>query len=157
MRVPCCLLKTNDEYGKTALTLHVVLCLLLAFNVTLVATPPQKGSSGVVYIDISITQENVEDCFDDTSVSDLPASGWLTVFPNPNQGRFTIEIEGLRPYETVKIEVLTLAGEVVFDASFVAENYTSRRDIDLAGLRAGLFFMRVYRTNGIEVSRLVIF
>ena len=70
----------------------------------------------------------------------------VNIFPNPSDGVFNIEGNGIR-----KIEVVDIYGQVVFSK----ENENTTIKIDLSGKTAGLYLLRVVTDNGIMTKQLI--
>jgi PKD repeat protein len=80
--------------------------------------------------------------------------GNISLYPNPNDGYFTVT--GLTEFgNNATLEVVTLTGTIVYSEEIVAngsENFT----IDVRGLAAGAYYVRVRSDNGIGTKPFVI-
>jgi PKD repeat protein len=79
----------------------------------------------------------------------------ISIWPNPNTGVFTLEIEGLRS-DNLKIRVLNTLGSEVYQENngSVLGNYS--RTIDLSGLHKGLYFLVVETLKESTVHRVIL-
>jgi len=72
------------------------------------------------------------------------ADGQLTVYPNPNNGQFTISIKNSQPGSTAQVEVYNVMGEKVYTQSNI-ENPTI--NVDLSNQANGVYMYRVLTNN----------
>ncbi|MGB0176817.1 MAG: T9SS type A sorting domain-containing protein [Owenweeksia sp.] len=64
----------------------------------------------------------------------------LKLYPNPNQGQFSIEMEDLGGKE---IAIINLVGKEVFHTTVPA--YQNKMEIDIQNLNTGFYFLKVDR------------
>ncbi|PCJ84250.1 MAG: hypothetical protein COA57_09615 [Flavobacteriales bacterium] len=88
-------------------------------------------------------------------------SSLFTVYPNPNEGVFTLKMEnGKRKIENVELRVLNLLGEVVHQPSTQdisgQANHQSSIEIDLSGQPSGIYYLQIITNGGIAVKKVVI-
>jgi hypothetical protein len=74
----------------------------------------------------------------------------LKVYPNPNNGIFTLECEGLK-INQISLSVFDLTGRVVYEKLYHPASSRLSETIQLPGLPKGSYFIRV--TEGSTVSR----
>ncbi len=67
-------------------------------------------------------------------------SDLLKLYPNPNQGLFTVEMESLGGQ---KITVFDLVGRLVFEKN--VSRFDKRIEVDIQELNPGLYFLKVDR------------
>lgn len=67
-------------------------------------------------------------------------------FPNPNQGSFTVEIEGNLP-ATLPATLLDGTGKTIYQTDLAAQGGTIRQNFDLK-LPAGIYFLRILTPQG---------
>ena len=89
---------------------------------------------GVIYTDISETSEEIE----------MPR---LTLFPNPSNGVFTLELENIGPHDLVYIYNLTTGISVT---SLTAENGSNL--VDLNGNPDGVYLIRIKGMNAVYIK-----
>ena len=68
-------------------------------------TPQVKKSGNITYIDIGIHQPNVEDCYGMTVPEQEIDSSWINIFPNPNPGQFTLELQLYNPGKALSVQL----------------------------------------------------
>jgi hypothetical protein len=61
------------------------------------------------------------------------------IFPNPSNGKITIEFEGKLDNQNIKIELINLAGQIVFLRDNIVEKIL---DIDISHLPKGIYFLK---------------
>lgn len=83
-----------------------------------------------------------------------PVAPTLALYPNPNDGRFTVVAEGLKE-AVVQVEVIDLSGRTVHQWSAPAANGRLRTDLAL-DLAAGTYLLRLRSGDGLSVTRLVV-
>ena len=88
-----------------------------------------------------------------TSSSELSEDENLFIYPNPNQGRFTIS---LKSDKTKSIEILckNLLGQSVFSKEYILSNGYLKTELDLPTIIKGLYIIQV-RSNDKSISRKV--
>ena len=86
-----------------------------------------------------------------TGIENSIQNAELKVFPNPSNGQFYIEINGLKNLET-KIVISEINGRIVFEK----QNYTNKFYIDIANYNTGIYFLRIYTEQGIATKKIVI-
>ena len=71
----------------------------------------------------------------------------VALFPNPTKGNVTIQAPGMN-----RITVVSVLGQVVFDAEVHADEYT----LNMAQFNAGMYMVRVHNANGVTVKRVTV-
>lgn len=87
---------------------------------------------------------------EETATASFP----LALYPNPNDGRFTVVAEGLKE-AVVQVEVIDLSGRAVHQWSAPAANGRLRTDLAL-DLAPGTYLLRLRSGDGLSVTRLVV-
>jgi len=82
-----------------------------------------------------------------TSLNKISNIKTPSLFPNPNNGQFTIQLSGISSQSSV--EIYNVLGEKVFSRSNI--NYSTLK-IDLSGQPNGVYLYRVMNENGNVVS-----
>lgn len=113
------------------------------YTVTLTVTGP-CGTDTYTQI-ITISQVGLQD-------NDLANS--LSLFPNPNDGAFTISFDFSKAKD-VTIEVLDVTGRIVYSEQ---ENAITsyNKQIDLANAQSGMYTVRIITTEGVVIQKIVI-
>ncbi len=76
----------------------------------------------------------------------------LHVFPNPTDGVFEVEINGLNDEETSRLEIYSMTGEKVASTDL---HGTSRQDISLSGKPAGIYLIKAVSGKKSGTARIV--
>jgi type IX secretion system substrate protein len=72
----------------------------------------------------------------------------ITIYPNPNSGKFTIDI---RDFENVRVEVYTISGQLVLQESLI--QYSNQ--VDLTEYSKGMYFVKMKTDNKTIVRKIV--
>jgi PKD repeat protein len=75
----------------------------------------------------------------------------LRVYPNPSNGKFTIEIPGNFASESNSIQIMDVAGKVVF-----MENGLANNTIALNGIPKGIYFIKLITAQGLFTEKIVV-
>ncbi len=73
-----------------------------------------------------------------------PNFTFLTLFPNPNTGKFYIEVKNvpINPFFDTKIEVYDLVGNIVFQSS--NRLFQNLSEVDISSQSTGIYLVKVY-------------
>ena len=93
-----------------------------------------------------------KDC---TGIGELAKDVMMSVYPNPNNGQFTLSLQSDET-QTVNIVMVNILGEVMEESGEITFNDTYSRTFDLENMSAGVYFIRVNSDNGVLIQRLVI-
>lgn len=89
-------------------------------------------------------------------VHQAPADKYLTLFPNPNNGSFTLK-GYTNAAQTIDIEVVDMAGKAVFKANFITTSKLVNQPVTLpVGLANGVYFLRIHADNKNTALRFLI-
>lgn len=77
------------------------------------------------------------------------------IFPNPNMGQFTVEIQLAQQVATLDLTIIDMAGRELYRKTYVQPSLTVREYIALSGLSRGTYFVRMV-ADGQLVSRKMI-
>lgn len=88
-------------------------------------------------------------------VNDLEATNKLSIYPNPTNDIFTLNIDGLTTGEEFTYMVYTSYGKEVFRQVAAAKANTYERLIDMSDFVAGIYFVSVQTENGNTTMKLV--
>ena len=75
---------------------------------------------------------------------------FVTVYPNPNNGIFTIEISD-KEMTNSSIQIFNNQGQIIYEKKSVLNNR-----IDIQGIHAGVYFLRITTDKEIKVSKVII-
>ena len=90
------------------------------------------------YLDIAIDQTGVEDCI--TSIESTFPDGVIEVFPNPNNGIFTISLNEGNYVDDIKVNIIDESGKFIYSDSFCQNIGEHTKTIDLSG-KKGVFII----------------
>ncbi len=135
--------------------------VLLVFNAMAAysQTPRVKKSGNITYIDIGIYQPNVEDCYEMSVHETGMEQDWLNVYPNPNSGQFTLEVNLQKSSKSLDIHIYDIAGKLVFYDQNNINGSHFIQELNVGFLGKGVYFIRATSQPGnpIRTHRLIIF
>lgn len=85
----------------------------------------------------------------------VPANASVTLFPNPNTGRFTATIHGQR-YSDVRFRIRDLSGREVYAEDFRLAQSDDNFLMDLDGVAPGIYLVQIEGEGIHDVQRIVI-
>lgn len=93
----------------------------------------------------------------DTCVGIQPASGMIVfeVYPNPNDGKFTVAIELPQPFPLVKLTVIDLAGRIIYARELQNPGLMIHEQFALQGLSRGTYSIQL-EADGKQISKKMI-
>jgi len=83
------------------------------------------------------------------------STGGVTVMPNPNLGQFTFSLEAAQATDLV-VELYNTAGQVVYQDSRNGFEGTYRRDMDVRGMGAGAYQLRITRNGHADHHTIIV-
>jgi hypothetical protein len=87
--------------------------------------------------------------------SELKRTGGLNVYPNPSEGKFTVQARFQKPTAGLQITVRNNLGQVVLRQALAGAQSELKQDIDLSSLSAGMYMVSV-GTEGDAAMRKVL-
>lgn len=78
----------------------------------------------------------------------------LSVYPNPNNGMFTLNIEGLNG-EAVNFDVVDAIGKTVASEQFNSVNASFQHQMDLSNLANGLYYLNIQLNGAVKSIKMV--
>jgi PKD repeat protein len=78
----------------------------------------------------------------------------ISVYPNPNNGIFTVEFANV-PEDNVTIKVLNTLGTMIYKENLIIEGDFSRT-LDLSNFDKGMYFLVLENYQGNTVNRIII-
>lgn len=113
---------------------------------TVVLVASNQCSSDTFYFTITIIGEN------ELELADY----WLRVYPNPGDGKFTIQISGIQNPAT-KIKVFNILGEVVYRSQISPDKHRGKSQIpfDISEEPPGIYFIQLNSGENIFNQRII--
>lgn len=115
-----------------------------SYIVTMTVSNPCGMDTMTVVLDLFAT--NVHEMIDECDI---------TIYPNPNQGLFNIELNCANPNSDYNIEIYNLIGQKIFNSL----NYqNSIQKIDLTQMTNGIYFIHLTNQNGerLKMEKIII-
>ncbi len=114
--------------------------------------------ANVVYVDVTENNCIATDTVIITVIDDVSINGSLdnvnvSIFPNPNNGQFTLSIVGAEG--NMNMEIVNLAGQVVYVQSIEANSNFST-DIDVSEFSTGVYYIKLSNNKGVKINKLII-
>ena len=88
-----------------------------------------------------------------TEVSSIEPSNHFDIFPNPSNGRFSLNFAGV-PQSLQQVLVTNMMGQTVFEQS--AEANTGIYTIDISGMSKGIYFVQCHFAEGVVTRKIVV-
>ncbi|MFA6402530.1 MAG: PKD domain-containing protein [Salinivirgaceae bacterium] len=111
-------------------------------------------------------QEVTNDCGTDSismkvivvgvDIDDLLANEVVSVYPNPNNGKFNIYFESKAYIGTIKLEVVNIEGKIVMQQQFEKTSTSLSIPVNIASLAAGIYQLQVTVGNRMLHSKVVV-
>ncbi|MBL4668516.1 MAG: T9SS type A sorting domain-containing protein [Flavobacteriales bacterium] len=109
----------------------------------------QNDQFGILVDDFSLDVSTI------TSVSNVKNNVALTVYPNPNKGVFTLNVNTTDVKE-LEIKVMNLQGQVVFVKNSFDNISTINENVDLSNNAKGIYFVMVTSDKGVITHKVVV-
>ncbi|MCB9186248.1 MAG: PKD domain-containing protein [Flavobacteriales bacterium] len=87
-------------------------------------------------------------------IGEIISDNGLTVYPNPNQGQFAVELE-LNEASDVEIELNNVLGQRVYQTTLSDRTYW-RKEFDMTSYVKGIYMLRISTDKGVLQRRIVI-
>ena len=113
-------------------------------------SPTTSGNYAVAVTQMGCTDTSVCENVVVVGLAPNPGKLQIRVYPNPNNGRFRIQIQGLQTLEA-NIQVIDMQGKVIFHTEMEQE-----KEIDLRGVMAGIYFVKVQAGQFANFQRIVV-
>ena len=90
-----------------------------------------------------------------TSVEETVLNNNVRVFPNPNDGSFTINFNSSEPTESFRVEVVNSVGQTVYTEKVARFNGRYNQQLNLSMEADGVYIVNIYTDNGVFQQQLV--
>jgi hypothetical protein len=107
----------------------------------IIAVISTAAKSKVIYIDLNISQPNIEDCFTGIMINSLNKK--LEVFPNPTEGLFKISLNNSELSGKLKVAIQNIQGQVIYSDEFELQENSLKKEIDLSGYSSGIYVLNI--------------
>lgn len=87
-----------------------------------------------------------------TGIYDIVNNSLVKIYPNPNNGKFTLETEGIPSNIGSEIRIYDLLGNEIYNQKL----NTSKAEFDLSDQAKGIYFLKVYSRNGLVALRKIV-
>ena len=117
-----------------------------------------NSAANTVYVDVVENGCASSDTIVITVVNDVSVNGSLnnvdmTIFPNPNNGQYTMTIDGVNG--EINMEVIDIAGQVVYRERLEATaNFSAQ--FDMSTLAKGVYYIKLTNNDGVKTQKLII-
>ncbi len=135
-------------------------------NQTISSVPHTFASPGTYDISVEISNScgNTEtiteqivivDCGLDIEDNILDNGMHVSIYPNPNNGKFNIEIEsGLQ--EDIYMEIINVNGELITSKTYKKSTEGLTDQIDLSMISKGIYFVKIRNDKSVKVSKIIL-
>jgi hypothetical protein len=119
-------------------------------------SPVLKKTGNIKYIDISISQPGVEECMGtNIPIQDID-NDWIEIYPNPSQGKFTLELTLRNAGSELLVQIFDMAGKLEYENRVVTDGRHLQKDLDVNHLQKGVYFIRVMGKDRVGVKQIII-
>jgi hypothetical protein len=87
-----------------------------------------------------------------TGINEYYLNNKVSVFPNPSNGKFTIQANSYQLIANSPIEIYNVLGECIHQQICKSAN----QQIDLSGLKEGIYFLQVKTNEGVIASKIIV-
>ena len=91
-----------------------------------------------------------------TSINNELAFEKLSLFPNPNNGQFQLQIDGLRA-NNLDVTILNVLGQNIIQRKLEVNNGYKNEDFNLSAHSRGVFLIRIAEGNKMITNRVVVY
>jgi hypothetical protein len=123
----------NFTSMKNRLTIIAVFILLFII--------PKTVHSQITYIDVYISQPNIEDCI--TNIETNFEKEEINVFPNPTEGIITINIEDVQISGMLDVSIYNIKGQIIYTNKIKLHEPKSKLQIDLTEHPPGSYLINI--------------
>ena len=89
---------------------------------------------------------------DDSGIEDRNDNMHISVYPNPNAGVFTLEING--PKEDFNLEIMNVNGQLIQSEQINTDKFS--KQYDLSNLSGGIYYIRLINEDMTKTQKLII-
>jgi hypothetical protein len=79
-------------------------------------------------------------------------SSFFTVYPNPTSGNLTVELIDLKEFSSVRIEIFSAQGNLVYETQLPA---SKQYNLSIGDKQPGFYLVRVLRDNDMGIKKII--
>ena len=113
--------------------------------VALICFISQAAFSQIKYVDLYVSQPNVEDCLTNVETNFKPEN--FQIFPNPTKGLVNINVNNLDVNTPLQITVLNMNGQTVMSKEVNPAAANFEEQIDLSDHAKGIYMLNIQSKN----------
>ena len=114
-------------------------------------TPTVNGNYAVEVTENGCTETSGCEVIDAIGISELSNGSWVSLYPNPNNGSFTLELNG-GDAEEINIEIRNIVGQTVYSTKAQTGN---KIQINLENISTGVYFVNVQSVS-LQISKQIV-
>ena len=117
-----------------------------------------NDAANTVYVDVTANGCSASDTIvitvmNDVSINNALSNVNMTIYPNPNNGHYTMVINGYTG--EINMEVIDLAGQLVYKEKLDATtNFNAK--FDMSTLAKGVYYIKLTNKDGVKTQKLII-
>ncbi len=92
---------------------------------------------------------------DNTSVIDPLSNTWVSIYPNPSSGNFTLEISD-KDLQSLELKLMSLTGQIILSENFEALSGTLTEQINADEISSGVYLLYLNSNEGLIVRKVVV-
>ena len=108
-----------------------------------------NGFGNNLYIDNVTIEGTLSNIRKDQLVSDK-----LSVFPNPSEGSFTVELTGMEG--AVDIQIMDISGQIVYTDVINCSGNSTSRQFSLSHLTKGIYLIQAINKNDVISQKIIL-
>ncbi|MCX6257832.1 MAG: T9SS type A sorting domain-containing protein, partial [Bacteroidia bacterium] len=91
-----------------------------------------------------------------TDIPEIPGNEIsINLFPNPNNGIFTMSYESTLPTGEINIRIFDVSGQVLSVDHFIIEGTKFTHDYNISRYSVGMYFIEISNKDGVQVRRII--
>ena len=115
--------------------------LKIIFLVIFFYVPFKNANSQVIYVSLDIEQPGVEKCV--SAIETNFQQEEMKVFPNPNEGLFTISFDNTGYHGKLNIVISNVSGQVIYSQKIDIKDTKFENKIDLSEYPSGIYILNI--------------
>lgn len=91
-----------------------------------------------------------------TDVNNVRNLSWLDVYPNPNEGKFTVSYGAVKNIAKTTITITNVTGQKIKSYNYKDTGKEFKKEIDLTGMPRGVYFVELKADNEKLVRKMIV-